>query len=74
MTEERAAHLERIAHVETSGCSDEHAGIADLPARLGVERRAVEDHDGFLARRDGVELAAAAHDAEHLAAFAASAS
>src|SRR6202020_2359242 len=50
---------------------DQLTGITDLPARFGVERRAIEDQQALLARIELVELLAGADDAEHLAALTA---
>ena len=49
MTVEGTTELERVADDETSGGCNQHTRITDLATRFGVERRAVEDDDAFLA-------------------------
>src|SRR3546814_2488682 len=48
--------LAGIADHETLTDTDaQRSGIADLPARIGVERRLVKHHDGILTGRDKSE-------------------
>src|SRR5262245_16767118 len=55
---ELARKLLRVADGETRGARGELAGVADLTATLGVERRAREDHHRFVAGGNLVDRAA----------------
>ena len=44
MMDDQVAVLLRVGHLEFKAVADDHARIADLAARLAIERRAVE-HD-----------------------------
>src|SRR6185312_16182152 len=68
VAEEHAAHLQGVVDRETAGRAGQRAGVADLAAGFGVERRAIQDQQSFLALAQPVDMATAAHDAKHLAA------
>ena len=55
----------RVVDDERAARRNELAAIADLPARLRIERRAVEHDDGFLAREDLFRLRAAFVERDH---------
>src|SRR3546814_16549626 len=60
--------LAGIADHETlTDTAAQRSGIADLPARLGVERRLVEHHDGILTGRDTLDGAAIDDQRQHRA-------
>src|SRR6201987_2648366 len=48
----------RIGDGKTHAFAGHDAGVADLPARLAVERRLVEDDGAALARAQGIDLLA----------------
>ena len=49
MAEHAGLDLQRVGHGEAQAIGFQQAGITDLAARFGVERRGVQHHDGALA-------------------------
>ena len=64
-----AGELDRIAYGERTLARCQHAGVADLAARFGVERRAVEDQRRFVAVVEHVDSLVAAHDRDDVQAI-----
>src|SRR6476646_5638492 len=63
---ENAAKLDRVADSETAVLADDDAGVADLSAGFGIERRAIEDQDRFVAVAQRIQRTPVAHDREQL--------
>src|SRR5262249_36999072 len=58
MHEDVARLLLGVGDLEANALAGHHTGIADLPARLGVERRLVDDNRAALARLEACDLLA----------------
>ena len=65
VAEELAGQLLRVGHREARVQPVQLAGIADLAARLAVERRAVEDDDGVLPGFDRFDRPALVQQGQH---------
>jgi hypothetical protein len=63
--EEQAVLFARVGHGEAAQDAAQHAGVAHLPAGLGVERRHVEQDVGGPAFRDAFDRRAVGDDPEH---------
>src|ERR1035437_10731331 len=63
-----ATEFDGVADLEAAVRVRQYAAVTDLAAGLGVERRAVEQHDRVLAIVQRVARATVAHDRERLAA------
>src|SRR6185312_7882390 len=64
---ELPAEFLRVIDDEASRCEFQRTGVADLPARLRVERRAIQDDRRRFAGGELFNGAALAQDRQHLA-------
>ena len=65
MAMELAGELARVVDDEAHVLGIELAGVADLAAGFRIERRAVEDHDRFVASGDRIDRAAILEQRHH---------
>ena len=65
VTEHRRLHLDRVVDQYARRGVAQFAGVAHLPARLGIERRVVEHDDGVVARLCAVDRRAVDIDRGH---------
>ena len=65
MRDQALLGLLRVQHGHHGVVLGQHAGIADLAALLGVERRHVQYHAAFLACHQRINLRSILHDGQH---------
>ena len=68
MAMELACEFQRIADDEAGALLCQHTGIANLAARFGIERSAIQDHHGILTSLDDIDRASVLEQGRHLQA------